>query len=336
MAQIRYVPLGHRMSIRMGRLLDTMSHFPPYRWSMDVMRRMGFTGRTLVIAIPWIWLVLFFLIPFVIVMKISFADTRLGVPPYTSLVEWGQAGYLQLKLNVGNYLFILKESLYFEAFLSSLKVASISTILCLLLGYPMSYGIARANASWRNTLLLLIILPFWTSFLVRVYAWIGLLRNNGLINNMLMGLGIIDEPIVMMQTDFAMYIGIVYSYLPFMILPLYSNLEKHDNTLLEAAVDLGARPFRAFLQVTLPLSMPGVIAGSMLVFIPAVGEFVIPRLLGGTDSLMIGRVLWDEFFSNRNWPMASAVAIALLLVLVLPIMLFQYFQAKETAGAAHR
>jgi putrescine transport system permease protein len=184
--------------------------------------------------------------------------------------------------------------------------------------------------------LLLIILPFWTSFLVRVYAWIGLLRNNGLINNVLMGLGIIDEPIVMMQTDFAMYIGIVYSYLPFMILPLYSNLEKHDNTLLEAAVDLGATPLKAFLRITLPLSLPGVIAGSMLVFIPAVGEFVIPRLLGGTNSLMIGRVLWDEFFSNRNWPMASAVAISLLLLLVLPIMIFQRYQAKETAGAAHR
>ena len=336
MAQIRYVPLGHRMSSRMGRFLDTMSHFPPYRWSMDVARRLGVTGRTLVIAVPWIWLMLFFLIPFVIVLKISFADTRLGVPPYTSLVEWGQAGYLQLKLNIGNYLFILKDSLYFEAFLSSVKVATISTIFCLLLGYPMSYGIARASPSWRNTLLLLIILPFWTSFLVRVYAWIGLLRNNGLINNVLMGLGIIDEPIVMMQTDFAMYVGIVYSYLPFMILPLYSNLEKHDNTLLEAAVDLGATPFKAFLRVTLPLSMPGVIAGSMLVFIPAVGEFVIPRLLGGTDSLMIGRVLWDEFFSNRNWPMASAVAITLLLVLVPAILVFQWYQAQESSGGGHK
>src|SRR6185312_3489924 len=203
---------------------------------------------------------------------------------------------------------------------------------CLLLGYPMAYGIARADASWRNTLLLLVILPFWTSFLVRVYAWIGLLRNNGLINNVLMGLGITNEPIVMMQTDFAMYIGIVYSYLPFMILPLYSNLEKHDNALLEAAVNLGATPFKAFLQITVPLSLPGIIAGSMLVFIPAVGEFVIPRLLGGNETLMIGRVLWDEFFNNRNWPGASAVAMMLLLVLVLPIMIFQRYQAKD-AGA---
>jgi putrescine transport system permease protein len=336
MAQVGYVPLGQRMSAGIERFLESVSQSSPYRWSMGVLQRLGLTGRSAVIAVPWVWLLLFFLIPFIIVLKISFADTRLGVPPYTSLVEWGAGNYLQLKLNVGNYLFILKESLYFQAFLSSLKVAAISTLFCLLIGYPMAYGIARANASWRNTLLLLIILPFWTSFLVRVYAWIGLLRNNGLINNVLMGLGIIDEPIVMMQTDFAMYIGIVYSYLPFMILPLYSNLEKHDNTLLEAAVDLGATPLRAFLRITLPLSVPGIIAGSMLVFIPAVGEFVIPRLLGGTDSLMIGRVLWDEFFLNRNWPMASAVAIALLLVLVLPIMLFQRYQGQESAGAAHR
>jgi putrescine transport system permease protein len=300
---------------------------------------MGFTGRTTVIIVPWIWLLLFFLIPFVILLKISFAETRFGqTPRYGPLFGWGEAGenlLLVFQLHLEHYRALFSEWLYFGAFLSSLKVASISTIFCLLVGYPMAYGIARANTSWRNTLLLLIILPFWTSFLVRVYAWIGLLRNNGLINNVLMGLHIIDEPIVMMNTDFAMYIGIVYSYLPFMILPLYSNLEKHDNTLLEAAVDLGATPFRAFLRVTLPLSMPGVIAGCMLVFIPAVGEFVIPRLLGGNDTLMIGRVLWDEFFLAGNWPRASAVAILLLLVLVIPIMIFQYFQAMETS-AAHR
>jgi putrescine transport system permease protein len=309
---------------------------PVLQWSSEALRRLGVRGRSAVIAVPWVWLLLFFLIPFVIVLKISFANTRLGVPPYTPLWEWTSDNYVLFKLNIQNYLFLAKDSLYFDAFLSSLKVAGISTVFCLLLGYPMAYGIARASSNLRNTLLLLIVLPFWTSFLVRVYAWIGLLRNNGLINNTLMALGIIHEPIVMMQTDFAMYIGIVYSYLPFMILPLYSNLEKHDNTLLEAAVDLGATPFRAFLRITLPLSMPGIVAGSMLVFIPAVGEFVIPRLLGGTDSLMIGRVLWDEFFSNRNWPGASAVAIMLLLVLVLPIMIFQRYQAQESAGAAHR
>jgi putrescine transport system permease protein len=331
-----YVPLGQRISSGLEQFLDLVISSPPYRWSRTALTRTGITGRSIVIAIPWVWLLLFFLVPFVIVLKISFAETRLGVPPYTPLWEWAGSQYLQVKLNIANYLFLAKDSLYFQAFLSSLKVAGISTIFCLLLGYPMAYGIARANASWRNTLLLLIILPFWTSFLVRVYAWIGLLRNNGLINNTLMALGIINEPIVMMQTDFAMYIGIVYSYLPFMILPLYSNLEKHDSTLLEAAVDLGATPFRAFMRITLPLSMPGVVAGSMLVFIPAVGEFVIPRLLGGTDSLMIGRVLWDEFFSNRDWPVASAVAICLLLVLVLPIVVFQHFQAQEVGASSRR
>jgi putrescine transport system permease protein len=297
---------------------------------------MRLRGRSAVVAVPWVWLLLFFLIPFVIVLKISFAETQAAVPPYTPLVDWAEGKYLQLRLNMGNYLFLLRDPLYLEAFLSSLKVAAISTVLCLLVGYPMAYAIARSNPAWRNVLLLLIILPFWTSFLVRVYAWMGLLRNNGLINNALMALGIIDEPIVMLQTNFAMYVGIVYSYLPFMILPLYANLEKHDPSLLEAAVDLGSRPFRAFVQITLPLSLPGVIAGSMLVFIPAVGEFVIPRLLGGTNSLMIGRVLWDEFFQNRDWPVASAVAICLLLVLVLPIAVFQRYQLHEAGGAPRR
>jgi putrescine transport system permease protein len=299
-------------------------------------RRFRITGRGLVIAVPSVWLLLFFLVPFLIVLKISFAHTRLGVPPYTPLWEWTSEHALHLTLSAANYLFLARETLYLDAFLSSIKVALISTGFCLLVAYPMAYGIARSSARWRNTLLLLVVLPFWTSFLVRVYAWIGLLRNNGLINNALMNLGLIHEPIVMMQTDFAMYIGIVYSYLPFMILPLYSNLEKHDNTLLEAAVNLGATPFKAFLQITLPLSLPGIIAGSMLVFIPAVGEFVIPRLLGGNDTLMIGRVLWDEFFNNRNWPGASAVAMTLLLVLVLPIMIFQRYQAQDAGAGLHR
>ncbi|HET9394573.1 MAG TPA: ABC transporter permease subunit [Nitrospiraceae bacterium] len=340
MAKQSYVSLGERLMLGIDRLLSTVVHSPPYRWSSGILHRFGLRGRTLVIAVPWIWLLLFFLIPFIIVLKISFAETRLAVPPYTSLLEWASGEYVQIRLNFGNYLFLLRDALYVQAFLSSLKVAAVSTVFCLLIGYPMAYGIARSDASWRNTLLLLIILPFWTSFLLRVYAWIGLLRNNGVINNVLMSLGIIDEPLVMLQTDFAMYVGIVYSYLPFMILPLYANLEKHDPTLLEAAVDLGCTPMQAFLRVTLPLSIPGVIAGSMLVFIPAVGEFVIPRLLGGTDSLMIGRVLWDEFFSNRDWPVASAVAIALLLVLVIPIMIFQRYQMRaagqEAEGGAAR
>src|SRR5262245_48366875 len=311
---------------------------PALQWCVDRAQRWGVRGRHLVIAVPWIWLLLFFFVPFIIVLKISLAPSVfVGQPPYGPLVEWTSDHFLLLKLNIQNYLDLGgKDALYLDAFLYSLKVAAVSTLFCLLIAYPMAYGIARTDPKWRNTMLLLVVLPFWTSFLVRVYAWIGLLRNNGLINNVLMSLGIIDEPIVMMQTDFAMYVGIVYSYLPFMILPLYSNLEKHDNTLLEAAVNHGATPFKAFMKVTLPLSTPGIVAGSMLVFIPAVGEFVIPRLLGGTDSLMIGRVLWDEFFLNRNWPMASAVAIALLLVLVIPIMVFQRFQEQESGAGAHK
>jgi putrescine transport system permease protein len=241
---------------------------------------------------------------------------------------------MQIKLTMSNFGFLFEDALYKNAYLSSVRIAFISTLFCLLIGSPMAYGMARSKPSTRNILLLLIVLPFWTSFLLRVYAWIGLLKNNGVINNILMSLGIIKEPIVMMQTDFAVYLGIVYSYLPFMILPLYSTLEKMDMTLLEAAADLGCRPIKAFMKITLPLSIPGIIAGCMLVFIPAVGEYVIPALLGGPDTLMIGRVLWDEFFANRDWPVASAVAIAMLLLLVIPIMLFQYFQGREMR--AHR
>jgi putrescine transport system permease protein len=229
----------------------------------------------------------------------------------------------------------MHDKLYFSAYINSMKVAAISTVLCLLVGYPMAYGIARASPAWRNVLLMMVVLPFWTSFLLRVYAWIGMLRSDGVINDILLFLHIIDEPLVMLQTNFAVYLGIVYSYLPFMVMPLYANLEKMDLTLLEAAEDLGCRPYKAFLRITLPLSVPGIIAGSMLVFIPAVGEFVIPALLGGPNSLMIGRVLWDEFFNNRDWPVASAVAIAMLVLLVIPIMVFQYFQGREMS-AGHK
>ncbi|MCP4330966.1 MAG: ABC transporter permease subunit [Alphaproteobacteria bacterium] len=291
--------------------------------------RVGLRGRTLVILIPYLWLLLFFLIPFVIVLKISLAQLAIAIPPYSSLLSWTADGALEIKLHFDNFLFLLEDSLYWVAYLNSVKIALISTVLCLLLGYPMAYGIARAPTAWRNVLLMMVILPFWTSFLLRVYAWVGILKNNGVINNALMSLGIIDQPIPMLHTDFSVYIGIVYSYLPFMILPLYANLEKLDGTLLEAAADLGCRPAKAFLYVTLPLSLPGIIAGCLLVFIPAVGEFVIPALLGGPDSLMIGRVLWDEFFSNRDWPVASAVAIAVLLLLVVPIVLYQRIQIRE-------
>ena len=296
------------------------------------MKRMGLRGRTAVVAVPYLWLLLFFLVPFAFVLKISLAEALIAQPPYSPLIEWSQDTYFTLRLNIANFLFLLEDDLYWKAYLNSIKIASISTVLCLLLGYPMAYAMARANPESRNILLMLVILPFWTSFLLRVYAWIGILKNNGLVNNILMAIGVIDEPIVMMQTDFAVYVGIVYSYLPFMILPLYANLERLDNTLLEAASDLGCHPAKAFFSITLPLSIPGIIAGCLLVFIPAVGEFVIPALLGGPDTLMIGRVLWDEFFSNRDWPVASAVAIAVLLLLVVPMMLFQYFQAKEAEG----
>jgi putrescine transport system permease protein len=309
-----------------------MWRFPPYRWSIALMKRLGVTGRTAVIAVPYLWLLLFFLIPFVFVLKISLAEALIARPPYSPLIEWSEETYLTIRLNIANFLFLIEDDLYWKAYLNSIKIAAISTTFCLLIGYPMAYAMAKATPSARNVLLMLVILPFWTSFLLRVYAWIGILKNNGLINNILMGLGVIDEPIVMMQTDFAVYIGIVYSYLPFMILPLYANLERLDNSLLEAASDLGCPPTKAFLSITLPLSLSGIIAGCLLVFIPAVGEFVIPALLGGPDTLMIGRVLWDEFFSNRDWPVASAVAIAVLILLVVPMMLFQRFQAKETEG----
>jgi len=287
----------------------------------------------MVVFLPYVWLMLFFVAPFVIVLKISFADVDLAIPPYTPLLQWTEKNVLAIKLNFNNYSFLFTDKLYINAFLNSIKVAFISTLLCLVVGYPMAYGIARAKSSTRNLLLLLVILPFWTSLLLRVYAWIGLLKANGVINNLLISMGLIHEPLTMLYTPFAMYVGIVYSYLPFLILPLYANLEKMDWTLLEAAEDLGCRPWQAFYKITLPLSRNGILAGSMLVFIPAVGEFVIPALLGGPNALMIGRILWDEFFSNRAWPVASAVAILLLILLVPFMMWYQSIQARESAGA---
>jgi putrescine transport system permease protein len=297
------------------------------------LRRVGITGRGLVVALPYLWLLLFFVVPFVIVLKISFSDIDLAIPPYKPLLEWIGKNSLAIRLNFNNYAFLFTDSLYLHAFANSIKVAFLSTLMCLGIGYPMAYGIARARPALRNVLLLLVILPFWTSLLLRVYAWIGLLKANGVINNVLMSMGIIHEPLTMLYTPFAMYVGIVYSYLPFLILPLYANLEKMDWQLLEAAEDLGCRPWQAFYKITLPLSRNGILAGSMLVFIPAVGEFVIPALLGGPNALMIGRVLWDEFFANRAWPVASAVAILLLILLVPFMMWYQSVQARESAGA---
>jgi putrescine transport system permease protein len=301
------------------------------RWLKGLQPR----GTSLVTSVPYLWLLLFFLLPFIIVLKISFSDTRIAMPPYEPLFSWGAEQVLQIKLYLSNFAFLVQDDLYWQSYLTSITVAAISTGLCLLIGYPMAYAIARSSPATRNILLLLVILPFWTSFLLRVYAWIGLLKNNGFINQALMGLGLIDQPIQMLQTNFAVYVGIVYSYLPFMILPLYANLEKMDLTLLEAAADLGSRPWQAFMKITLPLSLPGIVAGCLLVFIPAVGEFVIPSLLGDPGMLMIGKVLWTEFFNNRDWPVASAVAIALLLFLVIPIMIYQRTQESESGGV-HR
>jgi putrescine transport system permease protein len=292
----------------------------------------GRLGQSLVIALPYAWLLLFLLLPILIVLKISFAELALASPPYTPMLQWAEERTLTLRLHIGNYAFLWQDPLYIAAYLNSLKIAAVSTVLCLLIGYPMAYGIARARAGWRIVLLMLVILPFWTSFLIRVYAWIGLLQGNGLVNHFLLSLGLIDQPLVLLHSNFAVYLGIVYSYLPFMILPLYATLVRMDGTLLEAAADLGCPPWKAFLTVTLPLSMPGVIAGSLLVFIPAVGEFVIPDLLGGPDSLMIGKVLWTEFFSNRDWPVAAAVAVAMLAIILVPLLLFQRVAERQTAG----
>ncbi len=290
-------------------------------------------GKRLVAGVPFIWLLVLFAIPFLIVLKISFSEVRLAMPPYAPLFETQAGRAVALHLHLSNYAFLFTDPLYVRSYLYSLQVAAVSTFACLLIGYPMAYAISRSGATTRNILLMLIVLPFWTSFLLRVYAWIGLLKNNGVINNVLMSLGLIHEPLTLLQTDFAVYIGIVYSYLPFMILPLYSNLEKHDVTLLEAAADLGAHPLTVFRRITLPLSLPGIAAGSLLVFIPAVGEYVIPSLLGRTDQIMIGRVLSDEFFENRDWPVASAVAILILLLLVVPIMLFQRIDRRDLGAA---
>jgi putrescine transport system permease protein len=297
------------------------------------LRRFGISGRGLVVALPYLWLVLFFVVPFVIVLKISLSDVDLAIPPYKPLLVWTARYALQIRLDLQNYAFLFTDRLYADAFLNSVKVAFVSTVLCLLIGYPMAYGIARAGGRVRNALLLLVVLPFWTSQLLRIYAWIGLFKANGVINALLLRLGLVHAPLTMLFTPFAMYVGIVYSYLPFLILPLYANLEKMDWQLVEAAQDLGCRPWQAFYKVTLPLSRNGILAGSMLVFIPAVGEYVIPTLLGGPNALMIGRILWDEFFANRAWPVASAVAILMLLLLVPFMMWYQGIQAREAQGA---
>ncbi len=290
----------------------------------------GGLGRALLVAVPFAWLLLFFLLPFSIVLVLSFSEPSLAQPPFLPVAQWIEEGgelYLTLRLRVQNYLTLLGDGLYLAAFAGSLRIAATGTLVALLVGFPIALAMARCRAEIRPFLLLAVMLPFWTSFLIRVYAWMGILKSDGLLNGLLLALGVIDRPLVILDTEVAVLIGIVYSYLPFMILPIFVNLEKHDPALIEAAVDLGCRPWKAFWRVTVPLARPGILAGCFLVFIPAVGEFVIPDLLGGPDTLMIGRTLWLEFFVNRDWPLASAVAILLLLVLLVPIALFQRLQA---------
>jgi putrescine transport system permease protein len=324
--------LSHLVDGLRGDVAVTAVHEPtippprrlkPWRVVERRLAAVGISGRMLVLAAPVLWLFVFFVVPLAVVFGISLATKQFGRPPYSPLLTT-EEGTVQLTLHLNNYITLFTDNIYVAAYFSSIRIAFIATVITLLVAYPMAYAIARAPEKWRNILLMLVILPFFTSFLLRVYALTGFMRGNGVINQLLGVFGI--QPLVMMQTDFAVYVGIVYTYLPFMILPLYTTLVKVDVSLFEASADLGARPWRTFLSITLPLSLPGIIAGSMLVFIPAIGEFVIPSLLGGPETLMIGRVLWDEFFSAANWPRASAVAVAMLVVVVVPIMLLQKAQ----------
>lgn len=316
----------------MSTLFTSRSDRPPVQrvgqFTAWLYRLRGVHGRKLVIALPYLWLICLFLLPFLTVFKISLAEMARAIPPFTDLMTWAD-DKLDIALNFANYFQLFDDPLYVDAYLQSLQIAAVSTICCLIIGYPLAWAVAHSSSSTRNILLLLVILPSWTSFLIRVYAWMGILKENGVLNNVLLWLGVIDHPLIILHTNTAVYIGVVYSYLPFMVLPIYTALTRIDYSLVEAALDLGARPMKTFFKIIVPLTKGGIIAGSMLVFIPAVGEFVIPELLGGPDSIMIGRVLWQEFFNNRDWPVASAVAILMLLLLIVPIMLFHNYQNKE-------
>jgi putrescine transport system permease protein len=291
---------------------------------------------SLLVLVPYLWLLLFFLIPFAIVLKISLSQTAIAQPPYTPVLDpaagWEAFRQFLTGLSLENYRFIASDWLYLDSYLKSLEVAAIATLLLLLIGFPLGYGIARAPRRWQPLLFLLAVVPFWTSFLIRIYAWVNVLQRDGLLNQALLALGIVDTPPVWLATDTAVYIGIVYSYLPFMVLPIYATLEKIDETLIEAAADLGCPRWKAFWLITVPLALPGVIAGALLCFIPIVGEFVIPDLLGSSRTIMIGQTLWTEFFANRDWPVASAVAVVLLCLLVAPIMVYQQMQTRDLAA----
>ena len=289
--------------------------------------------RRVVLGTTTAWLALFTLAPFLIVLAISLVEARFGVPPYEPLFAWSEGLWPVFNGTLANYATLASDPLYLEAFASSLRIAATSALITLIVAYPMAYAIARARATWRFGLLMLIILPFWTSFLIRVYAWMELLNANGLINALLIKLGVISHPLTLLNTEFAVHLGIVYSYLPFMVLPIYAVLERMDWTLLEAEQDLGAGPFSAFRRVTVPLSSPGVVAGLLLVFIPALGEFIIPDLLGGPGTLMLGHVLWTEFFNNHDWPLASALAVSLLVIVLLSAaLLYRVLRRAEVTS----
>ncbi len=290
-------------------------------WFSDLLKKIR--GRDLIIAIPYVWVFLFFICPCLILIKISFSDAILASPPYTSILDWLSGTTLQLRLNLGNYLTLFTDEMYIKGFVTSIFIAGTSTLCCLLIGFPMAYAIARSSEKFRTILLMLVVLPFWTSFLIRVYSWIVLLSPAGIINNILLNFNLIRAPLSLMNNSYAACIGIIYAYLPFMILPLYSAIEKIDNSLTEAAYDLGCTPLKAFFAIIVPLSMPGIYAGSALVFVPAIGEFVIPELLGGSQTLTIGRLVWNEFFGNMSWPTAAALSIVLLLFIVFPMVIAQ-------------
>src|SRR5450830_1671559 len=294
-----------------------------------VTEKLGLHGRHLVIGVPYLWLLICLLLPFFLVLKISFADMEVG-NPFGTLLSYAD-GALMLKLKLSNYLYLLEDDLYVLTYLSSIKYAAITTVGCLLIGYPFSYFMARAKPRFRPGLLMLVMLPFWTSFLLRIYAWKGILANQGIVNHLLLSLGWISEPLHLMNTQVSLLIGMVYAYLPFMILPLYANLVKMDMRFLEAGADLGATPLQAFWRITVPLSKSGIIAGAMLVFIPSVGEYVIPELLGGPETLMIGRVLWDEYFTNNDWAMASSVTVLVVLLILVPMAIFNKYKTGQDA-----
>jgi putrescine transport system permease protein len=294
------------------------------------MTGLGRLGRLALIGVPFVWLALFFLLPLVIVVKISLAETIVGIPPYTPLFSH-QAGGIRLHASLANLALIASDDLYLRAYLGSFVNALLATVLCLVVGYPIAYAIAQARGAPRQLLLFLVMLPFWTSFLIRVYSWIAILQPNGFLNEFLTAVGLISAPLPLLNNRFSVELGLVYSYLPFMILPIYGSLSALDRDLIDAAADLGAPPRRVFFRVTLPLTLPGIAAGSLLVLIPAIGEFVIPDLLGGPDTLMIGKVLWDEFFNNRDWPVAAAVAVVLVAALAVPLLAAQRFLEREHA-----